>query len=216
MRLLIVEDEEDLRRGLQEALREEGYAVDAAADGTDGLYKAESWDYDVVVLDVMLPGLDGWEILNRLRKRKKTPVLMLTARDGVRDRVRGLDLGADDYLVKPFNLVELLARVRSLIRRAAATPNPKATIGRVGIDMAARTVSVDGATVGLTAREYALVEFLALRRGKVVSRTDLYEHLFSEEDESFSNLLDVHVCNVRRKLGKNFIRTRRGHGYVIE
>jgi two-component system OmpR family response regulator len=216
MRLLIVEDEADLRQGLQEALREEGYAVDAAADGDDGLYKAQTWDYDAVVLDVMLPGIDGWEILNRLRKKKKTPVLMLTARDGVRDRVRGLDLGADDYLVKPFNLVELLARVRSLIRRAAAAPNPKVTVGAVTVDTAARTVSLNASPVSLTAREFALVEFLALRRGKVVSRTELYDHLFAEEDDSFSNLLDVHVCNVRRKLGKDFIQTRRGHGYVIE
>ena len=216
MRLLIVEDEEDLRRGLEQALREDGYAVDAAPDGKEGLYKAETWDYDVIVLDVMLPGIDGWEILSRLRQKKKTPVLMLTARDAVRDRVRGLDLGADDYLVKPFNLPELLARVRALIRRSAGIPNPRLTIGTVAIDTAARTVSVDDVAVTLTAREYALIEFLAFQRGKVVSRTDLYNHLFSEEDDSLSNLLDVHICNLRKKLGNDIIQTRRGHGYVIE
>lgn len=216
MRLLVVEDEEDLRRGLEQALREEGYAVDAAADGREGLYKAEEWDYDVIVLDVMLPEMDGWEILSRLRKKKKTPVLMLTARDGVRDRVKGLDLGADDYLVKPFNLVELIARVRALIRRSADKPNPILKIDNVRVDTNARTVALGSTPLELTAREYALIEFLALRRGTVVSRTDLYNHLFAEEDDSLSNLLDVHVCNIRKKIGKDFIQTRRGHGYVIE
>ncbi len=216
MRLLIVEDEVDLRRGLEQALREEGYAVDASAEGTDALYRAETWDYDAIILDIMLPGLDGWEILQGLRRKKKTPVLLLTARDAVRDRVHGLDLGADDYLVKPFDLSELLARVRALIRRGAAAPDPMLTLGSVRINTAARTVSVDEAEVSLTAREYALLEYLAFRRGKVVSRTELYDHLFAEEDESFSNLLDVHVCNLRRKLGKDLIQTRRGHGYVVE
>ncbi len=216
MRLLIVEDEEDLRHGLEQALREEGYAVDASGDGPDALYKAETWDYDAIVLDIMLPGLDGWEILRRLREKKKVPVLLLTARDAVRDRVRGLDLGADDYLVKPFDLGELLARVRALIRRSSGAPNPAVTIGPVVIQTAARTVTLDGAAIELTAREYALLEYLASRRGAVVSRTELYDHLFAEEDESYSNLLDVHVCNLRKKLGRNFIQTRRGHGYVVE
>ena len=216
MRLLVVEDEEDLRRGLEQALREEGYAVDAAPDGKEGLYKAQEWDYDAIVLDVMLPEMDGWEILSRLRKKKKTPVLMLTARDGVRDRVKGLDLGADDYLVKPFNLAELIARVRALIRRSAGAPNPVIVMENIKVDTAAKTISVDDQVISMTAREYALIEYLASRRGKVVSRTELYDHLFSEEDESYSNLLDVHVCNVRKKIGKDFIQTRRGHGYVIE
>ena len=216
MRVLVVEDEVDLRSGLEQALREEGYAVDSAADGEDALYKADAWDYDAIVLDVMLPKLDGWAILERVRQKKKTPVLMLTARDAVRDRVRGLNLGADDYLVKPFNLTELLARVRALIRRSADQPNPRLTIGQVVIDTAARVVSFNAAPVALTAREYALIEFLAFGRGKVVTRTELYNHLFAEEDDTLSNLLDVHVCNVRKKLGKDFIQTRRGHGYVIE
>jgi two-component system OmpR family response regulator len=215
MRALIVEDEPDLLAGLLGALRDEGYAADGAADGEEGLFKAENYDYDAVVLDVMLPRLDGWEVLRRLRQTKKTPVLMLTARDTLRDRVRGLDTGADDYLVKPFELDELLARLRALIRRSASEAQPILTIGDVNIDTAARTVSRNGAAVTLTAREYALVEYLALHRGQVVTRTMLYEHLFDENDSTLSNLLDVHVSNIRKKLGHEFIATRRGHGYWV-
>lgn len=216
MRILIVEDEPDLLSGLAQALREEGYAVDTASDGEDGLYKAENYDYDAVVLDVMLPKLDGWEILARLRKTKKTPVLMLTARDQSRDRVRGLDTGADDYVVKPFDLPELFARLRALIRRSANKTTNVIEIGSVKIDTAARNVLLKGKPVELTAREYSLVEFLILHRGEVVTRTQLYEHLFDENDDTFSNLLDVHVSNVRKKLGAEFIATRRGHGYCVE
>ncbi len=216
MRVLVVEDEPDLLAGLLRTVREDGYAVDGAPDGEEGLYKAENYDYDAIVLDLMLPKLDGWEFLRRLRKSKKTPVLVLTARDGVRDRVRGLDTGADDYLVKPFDLEELLARLRALIRRSAREPQPRLEFADVIIDTAARTVSRLGQTVTLTAREYSLVEFLALHRGKVVTRTTLYEHLFDENDTTLSNLLDVHVSNIRKKLGHEFITTRRGHGYSIE
>jgi two-component system, OmpR family, response regulator len=216
MRVLVVEDEPDLLASLARALREEEYAVDTAEDGEDGLYKAENWDYDAIVLDVMLPGLDGWELLKRLRKQKQTPVLMLTARDSVRDRVRGLDTGADDYLTKPFDLEELLARLRALIRRGAGKASSVIEIGSVAIDTAARKVSLKGREMALTAREYSLVEFLALHRGEVVTRTALYEHLFDENESSLSNLLDVHVSNVRKKLGQDFIATRRGHGYCIE
>ena len=216
MRLLVVEDEPDLLASLARGLREEEYAVDTAADGEEGLYKAESWSYDAIVLDVMLPKLDGWELLRRLRKQKKTPVLMLTARDSLRDRVRGLDAGADDYLSKPFDFEELLARLRALIRRASGQAAPEVSLGEVALNTVARLVKRRGAEVLLTAREYSLVEFLALRRGQVVTRTELYEHLFGEEDESLSNLLDVHVSNVRKKLGHEFIATRRGHGYCIE
>jgi two-component system OmpR family response regulator len=168
------------------------------------------------VLDIMLPRIDGWELLRRLRKTKKTPVLMLTARDAVRDRVRGLDTGADDYLVKPFELAELLARLRALIRRSASQAQSRLQIGDVVIDTAARTVMRRGETIALTAREYTLLEFLALHRGKLVTRTTLYDHLFDENDSTLSNLLDVHVFNIRKKLGHDFITTRRGHGYSIE
>jgi two-component system OmpR family response regulator len=213
---LVVEDEPDLLDSLVKAFREDGYAADGAADGEDGLFKAESYEYDAVVLDVMIPGIDGWELLRRLRRTKKTPVLMLTARDAIRDRVRGLDTGADDYLVKPFDLNELLARVRALIRRSARQALSQLEIGDVVIDTAARTVQRKGEPVLLTAREYALLEYLALHQGKLVTRTMLYEHLFDENDSSLSNLLDVHVSNIRKKLGHEFITTRRGHGYCIE
>jgi two-component system OmpR family response regulator len=216
MRILVVEDEPDLLDSLAQALREAGYAVDTAPDGEDGIFKAESWSYDAIVLDVMLPRLDGWQLLARLRREKKTPVLMLTARDGTLDRVRGLDAGADDYVTKPFDLPELLARLRALIRRTAGQVVTQIQLGDVVIDMAARTVTKSGQPAMLTAREYALVEYLALHRSEVIARTMLYEHLFEENDETFSNLLDVHVSNVRKKLGHDFITTRRGHGYSIE
>jgi two-component system OmpR family response regulator len=215
MRILIIEDEPDLLASLARALREEGYAVDTATDGQDGLFNAQSISYDAVVLDVMLPKLDGWEVLQRLRKTKKTPVLMLTARDTPRDRVRGLDTGADDYVVKPFELTELLARLRALIRRTTGQATPRIEIGTVVIDTVARVVTLEEKPVEITAREYALLEFLAMHRGEVVTRTMLYEHLFDERDNTLSNLLDVHVSNLRKKLGHDFILTRRGHGYCI-
>ena len=216
MRILVVEDEPRLLRNLAKALREEGYAVDTADAGDEGLYKAESCNYDAVVLDVMLPRLDGWEVLERLRRRKQTPVLMLTARDAHADRVRGLDTGADDYLVKPFDLPELLARIRALIRRAAGQARPLVELGDVQIDTRARSVVRGGQAVTLTAREYAILEYLALHRGEVVTRTALYEHLFDESDDTLSNLVDVHVFSIRKKLGHDLIATRRGQGYCIE
>ena len=216
MRILVIEDEPDLLASLAQALREEGYAVDTANNGDDGLFSAEGADYDAIVLDVMLPGLDGWEILRRLRKTKRTPVLMLTARDQSRDRVKGLDTGADDYVVKPFDLEEVFARLRAIIRRSANRTTNVIEIGEVKIDTAARSLTLKEKPVELTAREYALVEYLGLHRGEVVTRTQLYEHLFDENDTSLSNLLDVHVSNIRKKLGGEFISTRRGHGYCIE
>ena len=215
MRILLIEDEADLLASLAKALREEGYAVDTATDGEEGLYKAREVGYDAIVLDVMLPRLDGWEVLERFRKSQKTPVLMLTARDAARDRVRGLDAGADDYLVKPFDLEELFARLRAIIRRAAGQTVNTIGIGGAIVDTASRKVTLAGNPVALTAREYCLLEFLALHRGETVTRTALYEHLFDEDDDSLSNLLDVHVSNLRKKLGGGLIETRRGHGYCI-
>jgi two-component system OmpR family response regulator len=216
MRVLVVEDEPRLLRSLAQALREEGYAVDTADAGDDGLYKAEHSDYDAIVLDVMLPRLDGWQLLERLRSHKRTPVLMLTARDAARDRVRGLDTGADDYLVKPFDLTELLARLRALIRRAAGQAQSSILIRDIRLDTRARAVTRGGVPVALTAREYAIFEYLALHRGEVVTRTALYEHLFDESEDTLSNLLDVHVFSLRKKLGAELIVTRRGQGYCIE
>ncbi len=216
MRILIIEDEPDLLNSLAMALRDKGYAVDTAANGEDGLFNGETIAYDAILLDVMLPKLDGWSVLQGLRKTRKTPVLMLTARDTPVDRVRGLDTGADDYLVKPFDLAELLARLRALIRRASGQASTQIRSGAVILDTAARTVSHNGSPVELTAREYALLEFLMVHQGEVVTRTMLYEHLFDEDDSTLSNLLDVHVSNLRKKLGHEFITTRRGHGYCIE
>lgn len=216
MRVLVVEDEPRLLRNLAKALREEGYAVDTAEAGDDGLYKAETYNYDAIVLDVMLPRLDGWEILARLRKQKQTPVLMLTARDATKDRVKGLDTGADDYLVKPFDLPELLARLRALIRRSAGNAHPEIEIDSIRIDTRAKTVTKAGEPITLTAREYSILEYLAQHRGEVITRTELYEHLFDESDDTLSNLLDVHIFSIRKKLGHDLIATRRGQGYSIE
>jgi two-component system OmpR family response regulator len=216
MRLLVVEDEPRLLRSLAKALREEGYAVDTADNGEEGLFKAENTDYDCIVLDIMLPILDGWQILTRLRTRKHSPVLMLTARDASSDRVQGLDLGADDYLVKPFDLPELLARLRALIRRSTGQARPSIQLGEVSIDTRSRTATRSGIPVALTAREYSILEYLASNRGRVVSRTELYEHVLDENDDTLSNLMDVHVFSIRRKLGQQLISTRRGMGYCIE
>jgi two-component system OmpR family response regulator len=216
MRILLVEDEPPLLRSLAKALREETYAVDIAAAGDEGLYKAESYDYDAIVLDIMLPRLDGWEVLERLRKVKTTPVLMLTARDAAADRVRGLDTGADDYLVKPFDLSELLARLRALIRRAAGQACSQIEFGPVVMNTRARSVLRASQPVTLTAREYAILEYLALHRGEVVTRSALYDHLFDENEDTLSNLMDVHICSLRKKLGHQLIKTRRGQGYCID
>jgi two-component system, OmpR family, response regulator len=217
MRVLVVEDEPDLLSVLAQSLREAGYAVDTAPDGAEGLFKAKSWQYDALVLDLMLPQLDGWAVLEALRSAGNAiPVLILTARDALHDRVRGLDCGADDYLIKPFELAELFARLRAVIRRSAGKPSSIAQIGDILINTVRKCVSKAGQHICLTPREYALVEFLALHRGELVTRSMLYDHLFDEDDDSLSNLVDVHVSNVRKKLGKDFIVTRRGQGYLLE
>ena len=217
MRILVVEDEPRLLRNLAKSLREEGYAVDTASDGEDGSFKAELNDYDAIILDVMLPKLDGWELLARLRQQKKlTPVLMLTARDAPSDRVRGLDTGADDYLVKPFDLSELLARVRALIRRNVNRPTNQIEVGDLVLNTRAKNATRHGQPITLTAREFAILEYLALHRGEIISRTELYEHLFDEHDDTMSNLLDVHIFSLRKKLGAELIATRRGQGFCIE
>jgi two-component system, OmpR family, response regulator len=216
MRVLVVEDETDLLDVLTQSLREEGYAVDSATNGKEALFKAADGHYDAIVLDLMLPVMDGWEVLRQLRKDGQTvPVLVLTARDAVHDRVTGLDLGADDYVKKPFELDELHARLRALVRRAAGKADPVISVGEVQVDTSKRTVFKSGQQIFLTPREYSLVQLLALHRGELVARNMIYEHLFDEEDDSLSNLVDVHVSNVRKKLGKEFIVTRRGQGYLV-
>jgi len=216
MRVLVVEDEPDLLTVLAQALREQGYAVDTASNGRDGLFKARGGQYDGVILDLMLPLIDGMQVLKQLRAQgHSVPVLLLTARDALSDRVRGLDTGADDYVVKPFDMAELLARLRAIVRRAGGTANPIIELGEIRIDTTRQIVLKDGQEIALTPREYSLVELLALHRGRLVTRATIYDHLFDEEDDSLSNLVDVHISNVRKKLGKDFIITRRGRGYII-
>ena len=222
MRLLLIEDESELARVLRQALEEEGFQVDSAADGEEGLFKAGEVDYDAILLDLMLPGLDGFEVLKQLRAPggRPVPVLVLTARDGVPDRVRGLNLGADDYLVKPFDLEEMLARVRALIRRSADRPSPQLRVGDVTIDTVARTVRKGGAPVDITAKEYALLEFLLRRQGQVLSRPVIAQHVWGVDFDTFTNVIDVYVNYLRRKIDAEgepkLLHTVRGVGYVLK
>jgi two-component system OmpR family response regulator len=215
MRLLIVEDEEELAETVRRAFVEDGFSVDVALDGQSGLFNAQSWNYDAIILDLMLPRVAGMDVLKKVRARSTTPVLILTARDGVDEKVRGLNSGADDYLTKPFKLVELIARVRALVRRSAGKPSPILRLGDIEIDGAARVIRKKGKQIELTPKEYALAEFMALHQGELVTRTMIYDHLYDENDDTFSNVVDVYVSNLRRKLGKGFIETRRNQGYML-
>jgi DNA-binding response OmpR family regulator len=220
MRLLIIEDYSPLRESLARGLRDAGYAVDATGSGVDGLWYAENHPYDVVILDVMLPGIDGFELLRRLRGAGNTThVLVLTARDAVADRVTGLDLGADGYLVKPFAFDELLARLRAMVRRRYDRVDPVIRIGDLEIDTRARRARRGDRVLVLSAREYALLEYLAHRAGQIVSRTELWDHAYDEAAEPGSNVLDVHISHLRKKIDDGedhkLIHTRRGLGYVL-
>jgi two-component system OmpR family response regulator len=216
MRILVVEDDVRLRGLLRDYLREEGFAVDEAADGGEALHKALGWDYCALVLDVMMPPPDGFEVLRRLRANGRTmPVLMLTGRGALPDRLQGLDSGADDYLLKPFELSELAARLRAAIRRSAVAPHPVLTVGPISLDTVACTVALDGRPVVLTAREFALLELLARNRGGVVTRAEMDAQLFDERGDSMSNMLDVYIYKLRQKFGKERILTRRGMGYQL-
>jgi two-component system OmpR family response regulator len=221
MRVLLVEDDERLAGSLARGLRGEGYAVDVAGDGDDAVLQARVHDYDVVILDVMLPGQDGVSVCRTLRASGRwSPVLMLTARDGVADRIRGLDAGADDYLIKPFDFGELVARVRALLRRGAPERPAVVVAGDLEVDPARRSVTRAGRRVELSAREFAVLELLARRAGQVVSRTDLLEHVWDRNYEGSTNIVDVYVGYLRRKLenpfGRPLIHTVRGAGYLVE
>jgi len=218
MRILLVEDYVPLRESLEQALREEHFAVDSTGDGEEALWFARNNPYDAAILDLMLPKVDGLTILATLREEKvEYPVLILTARDGVGDRVRGLDFGADDYLVKPFAVSELLARLRALLRRSYRRRSGAIRAGHVIIDTVTQVVRADDEAVDLTAREYALLEYLASRPGEVVSRTDVWEHVYDFRSETQSNVVDVYVGRLRRKLDRpgraGLIETVRGRGY---
>jgi len=221
VRVLLIEDHKPLVRALRRGLEEEGFAVDTALDGEEGAYKAQTADYDVIILDLMLPKEDGLSLLQRWRRAgMKSHVLVLTARSGIEDKVRGLNLGADDYLTKPFELEELLARLRALVRRGHQVKDPVVRVHDLEIDTAARTVKRGGQSVHLTPREYALLEFLAFHRGKVVTRSMIWEHLYDEHDESTSNVVDVYIRYLRNKIDKAFdlplILTRWGEGYMLK
>jgi DNA-binding response OmpR family regulator len=221
MKLLVIEDSERLLRSLGRGLRKMGYSVDLVADGKEGLDYARLNDYDVIVLDLMLPGMDGLTILRRLRGMgKQTHILILSAKDQVEDRIKGLQLGADDYMVKPFSFDELCARIDALIRRRYEAKNPAITIGPVSLDTAAKHVYRDGQPVLLTPGEYAVLETLALNRGRVLSKEQLLDAIHDSDSYAGINVIEVMVCNLRKKTGGNgnapVVKTRRGYGYYVE
>lgn len=220
MRVLLVEDHKPLLRALKRGLEEESFAVDTAEDGEEADFKARTLTYDVIVLDLMLPKVDGLTLLKNWRKDSiNTHVLVLTAKDSTEDKVKGLDLGADDYLTKPFQLEELMARLRALVRRRHQIKDPILRIHDLEIDTSARTVKRGGQVIHLTPREFALLQFLAFHRGKVVTRTMIWEHLYDEYDENTSNVVDVYIRYLRTKVDnafdKKLILTRWGEGYML-
>ncbi len=217
MRILIVEDEPNLSRQLRQTLEQAGYAVDSAMDGEEGQYLGETEQYDAVILDLGLPEVDGLTVLDRWRKAgRKMPVLVLTARDSWSDKVAGLDAGADDYLAKPFQSEELIARLRALIRRASGNASAELVAGEVRMDTRSGRVTLGGEPVKLTAQEYKLLSYLLHHKGKVVSRTELIEHIYDQDFDRDSNTIEVFITRIRKKLGAELITTIRGLGYSLE
>jgi DNA-binding response OmpR family regulator len=221
MRVLLVEDSQRLQKSIGKALRKSGYAVDASGDGEGGLWLAESNDYDAIILDIMLPKLDGLALLRRLRRKgQRTPILLLTAKDTVEDRVEGLQMGADDYLVKPFALEELLARVQALCRRHYDSKTNHIVIADLKIDLTAHEAARAGQMLDLTAREFRLLEYLALRHGHVVTRSEIETHIYNDEVDLMSNVVDSAICTLRKKLelpgSPQIIHTKRGLGYTLK
>jgi DNA-binding response OmpR family regulator len=220
MRLLIVEDEKPLARVLKKGLEEQGFTVELAFDGEDGLFLARNYAFDAILLDVMLPKIDGLELLRTLRtKGVETPVLMLTAKRELRDKVTGLELGADDYIAKPFDFPEVVARIRSAIRRNKGKPAPLIELADLRIDTNTRAVTRGGKVLDLSSKEYEYLEYLALNRERVVSRQELLDHLYSASYDFDSNIIDVYISNLRRKVDRDFprrlIQTVRGAGYRL-
>jgi DNA-binding response OmpR family regulator len=221
MRVLIIEDEIRLARNIARALKETAsYAVDVSTDGEDGRHQALSNPYDLILLDLMLPKMGGLEILAKLRQQgNRVPVLILTARDTTRDIIRGLDSGSDDYITKPFDMGELLARCKALVRRTYDRPDPAVRVGELSVDTSTRLVTLGGRPVTLSAMEYRLLEYLALRAGQIVSKTEIIEHLYDFNAERFSNVVEVYISTLRRKLDadskRSLIHTVRGLGYVL-
>ncbi len=217
MRILVVEDDPDLQRLLADALRDNGYVVDTASDGVEGHFLGETEPYDAVILDLGLPEMDGIKVLEKWRKAGRVmPVLILTARDRWNDKVKGLDAGADDYVTKPFFTEEVLARIRTLLRRGAGISTSDIECGPLRIDTRAARVTVQGNPVRLTSLEYRLLAYLAHHKGRVVSRTELVEHLYDQDFDRDSNTIEVFVGRLRKKLGVNMIQTLRGLGYKLD
>ncbi len=221
MRILIVEDEKSLADIIKKGLEEEDYSVDVAYNGEDGLFMAQNEPSDIIILDIMLPIIDGMTILRRIRKAGvKTPVLMLTAKDGMADKVSGLDSGADDYLTKPFHFEELLARIRALLRRDSEVKTCVVQVGDLFIDMASHEVKRGGKEIALSAREYALLELLTIKRNKVLSRTYISEHIYDYDFNLDSNVIDVFINRIRNKIDRGYetklIHTVRGTGYMLK
>lgn len=221
MRVLLVEDSQRLQKSIGKALRRSGYAADVSGDGKDGLWLAESNDYDAIILDIMLPGLDGLALLHQLRQKgRQTPILLLTAKDTIEDRVNGLQMGADDYLVKPFALKELLARVQVLCRRRYDSKTNHVIVDDLTIDLTAHAVRRAGQVLDLTAREFRLLEYLALRRGHIVTRSEIETHIYDEAVDLASNVVDSAICTLRKKLeppgSSQLIHTKRGLGYTLK
>jgi two-component system, OmpR family, response regulator len=216
MRILVVEDDTSLNRQLKEALTEAGYAVDVAFDGEEGHFLGDTEPYDAIVLDIGLPQMDGLSVLEEWRRAgKTTPVILLTARDRWSDKVQGIDAGADDYVAKPFHMEEILARVRALVRRAAGHASNEITAGSVRLDARSGKVTVDGQSVKLTSHELRLLSYLMHHKGKVISRTELTEHLYDQDFDRDSNTIEVFVGRLRKKLPEDCIQTVRGLGYQI-
>jgi DNA-binding response OmpR family regulator len=220
MRVLVAEDHQSLARSIADGLREEGYAVDLTFDGAEALNMAKTNPYDLIVLDIMMPNLDGFGFITELRRAKiNSPVLCLTAKDAVEDRVKGLDLGADDYLIKPFAWAELIARCRALLRRGHDRRNPELTVGDLAIDTVKKSVSRAGKSIRLSGREYALLTYLANRSNQIVSRAEIWQHLYDAADGVASNVVDVYIAYLRNKIDKDhekkLIHTRHGQGYVL-
>lgn len=221
MRILLVEDEKELASIIKQGLEEEGYIVDVAHDGEEGLYMSENYSADAVILDIMLPVMDGLTVLSTMRKKGiNTPVILLTARDALVDKIKGLDTGADDYLTKPFVFDELLARVRSLLRRKTDVKEAVIRIADIEINTANHEVRRGGRLITLSAKEYALLEYLAYKKDTVVSRSDIIEHIYHEDSEMDSNVVDVYINYLRNKIDKDFkkklIHTVRGAGYILK
>ncbi len=221
MKILVIEDERRLAQLLKKGLEENSFSVELSYDGEEGLYMAENYPFDAILLDIMLPGIDGLEILRTLRAGDMgVPVLLITARGEVEEKIKGLNIGADDYIAKPFDFAELMARLRSVIRRNKGKPSPLLVIDDLVIDTNSRSVARGGKDIPLSAREFSLLEYLAMNTGKVISRTELVEHIYENDDERDSNVIDVYINYLRNKIDKGFarplIQTRRGAGYLLK